>query len=641
MTITGDSLRESVDDLLKELAVTHKIPRVPDYKFIDKNGWPVLRSQEEKLSLLDLMSCQTQVRIQFRNTSEGKCLSPGLSHSMSGSPRLLQAIEDGDGNNSQRRRNPSNVGLPPISSVMPSMMTTADTVDSRLVLPSSAEAQISIREVMQEDTWKRRGSKKSSLSRKFSSRKMDKTIKIKSDSDSKKKHCVMLSYARNEAAQHALVLKQELDKLGISTYLDVHEITSGSDWMDSLNSAVNNCFIFVPLVTPLYGNTQWTNREVKLADLLSKKIVPINFLDSWPPECLAIQFATTQYITWIPTDTEVDKNQLDGFKIWPAVCIKKIAKMLAAEVPKDWNKVNKAVSFSGSTFVPSAVTSVLPSIMNGKVNDSIVGDRSSVMTSSNSSLVVISGHPSDISVVNRIKYSLESEGYTVWCSCDDRMGLSVTPTVDDPNGPAMIDEEEGEDQIDRIPLPPSATSCLPTINEGQSLESNAGAFTDAYKEMARSLVASKQRPTSLPGPSVCQTVLSSGRPNIQSQSSSSSQPIPESNNSSKGFQSMSEVAVKRRTPFKRTLSDVGALSSLTPDKRERLAKFASKVAESSLVIVLSSKKYFESATSKEQVYYCETRKKMIVVKADDYKSPPWFDKLMAIQLEVVSIFMYF
>ena len=43
---------------------------------------------------------------------------------------------------------------------------------------------------------------------------------------------------------------------------DVHEIKSGIDWQDSLNYAVSNCEVFVPLVTSRYGETQWTNREV-------------------------------------------------------------------------------------------------------------------------------------------------------------------------------------------------------------------------------------------------------------------------------------------------------------------------------------------------------------------------------------------
>jgi len=43
---------------------------------------------------------------------------------------------------------------------------------------------------------------------------------------------------------------------------DVHEIKLGADWQDALNIAVSNCEVFVPLVTPRYGETLWTNREV-------------------------------------------------------------------------------------------------------------------------------------------------------------------------------------------------------------------------------------------------------------------------------------------------------------------------------------------------------------------------------------------
>jgi len=43
--------------------------------------------------------------------------------------------------------------------------------------------------------------------------------------------------------------------------------------------------------------------KVKLADILLKMILPVSFLDHWPPKCLAIQFATTQYI---PCKQKVD-----------------------------------------------------------------------------------------------------------------------------------------------------------------------------------------------------------------------------------------------------------------------------------------------------------------------------------------------
>ena len=43
---------------------------------------------------------------------------------------------------------------------------------------------------------------------------------------------------------------------------DVDEIKIGEDWQDALNHAVSTCEVFVPLVTPRYGETQWTNRDI-------------------------------------------------------------------------------------------------------------------------------------------------------------------------------------------------------------------------------------------------------------------------------------------------------------------------------------------------------------------------------------------
>jgi len=92
---------------------------------------------------------------------------------------------------------------------------------------------------------------------------------------------ILISYVRAEAEQHARQLKSELNDLGCNVFLDVDEIEGGHDWQDALNNAVLNCDLFVPLITPQYGYTQWTNREVKLADIKQKQIIPISFLDSW------------------------------------------------------------------------------------------------------------------------------------------------------------------------------------------------------------------------------------------------------------------------------------------------------------------------------------------------------------------------
>lgn len=111
---------------------------------------------------------------------------------------------------------------------------------------------------------------------------------------------IMISYCRSEAKNYALLLKRRLEDLcpSLDIFLDLDEIHCGYDWHDSLNRAVLQCDLFVALVTPTYGETLWTSRELKLADQFGKPIVPVNFGQLWPPKCLAIQLATRQFIPW-------------------------------------------------------------------------------------------------------------------------------------------------------------------------------------------------------------------------------------------------------------------------------------------------------------------------------------------------------
>ena len=92
---------------------------------------------------------------------------------------------------------------------------------------------------------------------------------------------VLISYVRNEAEDLARRLKQELLGFQFDVFLDVDEIKGGQDWVRALNNAVLNCHLFVPLITPEYGEKKWTRRELSLADIKDKLIIPINFLDNW------------------------------------------------------------------------------------------------------------------------------------------------------------------------------------------------------------------------------------------------------------------------------------------------------------------------------------------------------------------------
>ena len=239
-------MRDLVDDLLRQIAANNRIYRIPDFKFIDKHGWPVLKTQEDLLSVLDLIVSQN-VRIQFRSN-----IAKYLTDSSSGDVPMSSC--------------PMQIGT--CASVAANAVPMIDSPDGRFALPSMPDTQITMRDEIEnfrEDSIRRKGSKKGSAITRWGSTRR-RTVDIKKVKSKETSHLIMISYARQEAADHALRLKDELTKLGISVYLDVHEITTGTDGQDSLNNAVSKCPVFVPLVTEMYGKTQWTNREVSDAD---------------------------------------------------------------------------------------------------------------------------------------------------------------------------------------------------------------------------------------------------------------------------------------------------------------------------------------------------------------------------------------
>ncbi|XP_061171783.1 uncharacterized protein LOC133181268 [Saccostrea echinata] len=227
---------------------------------------------------------------------------------------------------------------------------------------------------------------------------------------------ILISYVRAEAAQHALRLKQELSALGFSVYLDVHEIRSGLDWQDSLNYAVSNCEFFVALVTPKYGETQWTNREIKLADVLGKFIVPVSFLDSWPPQCLAIQFATTQYIDWktqaqITAEIAEGSNSAKDIKVWEHRHIRDVACKIKDHLIKAKEKaLQKKTSLVKRKTVVKSCTLIEEN-----------NDQASLCNRDGCPLVVVCVHVNQQQLSAELADFIRSLGCEVWCTITDKV----------------------------------------------------------------------------------------------------------------------------------------------------------------------------------------------------------------------------
>uniref|UniRef100_A0A1X7VQS0 TIR domain-containing protein n=1 Tax=Amphimedon queenslandica TaxID=400682 RepID=A0A1X7VQS0_AMPQE len=239
---------------------------------------------------------------------------------------------------------------------------------------------------------------------------------------------IMLSYVHKEASGPAARLSEELSKLGYTVFLDKTAIKPGDDWQDVLNEAVCNCRLFIPLVTPLYGLTEWTNREVKLADTLGKMIIPVTFLSTWPPMCLAIQFATTQFIKWnVPSSgshfelntiiNTVAVNIADQYSAMKSEAEAAETSKEDEETQDDGkrdeiNDTNNKKELSPPLSTASRKSKSFPRSLPEMIRKSIFKQDPSKATP----LIVVSYHPTQLEFLEGLRHDLESRGHEVWAS---------------------------------------------------------------------------------------------------------------------------------------------------------------------------------------------------------------------------------
>ena len=261
------AVAELEEELASQLPQVYSSLSSRQFCFLDRNSWPLCREQESSLSVLDIASSNS-IKIRCSKSKQ-----PSFS-------RKISMIEDGNQE-------------PVVSD--DHRFSISDTLPHNFFSQHSDALQPINEQAEAESVW-------------ASSDYTDTKVPV-SDIDPFE---ILLSYVHTEASNYALLLKTALEDLGYSVFLDIHCIEGGKDWQDILNMAITNCNLFIPLITMQYGQTLWTNREIKLADVLEKAILPVNFNKSWPPKCLAIQFATTQYI---PGSTVgVEEAMVEAFK---------------------------------------------------------------------------------------------------------------------------------------------------------------------------------------------------------------------------------------------------------------------------------------------------------------------------------------
>ncbi|XP_076461074.1 uncharacterized protein LOC143293748 [Babylonia areolata] len=437
----------------------------PNFRFYTPQRWPISSEQENCLTLQTLMTADGTVCIQqvherpkigikaktgvplgFVFTDSGKNLAD-FRALINAEVSFFQGIQDTyqflDGNGwpvSKQFEKDTRVREAMVSSCVvvctdlcSKSKEAEDEVDGSKCSPPAAEPprkrlkglkQLSFRSGKDIDRQRNSGSTLSTAGSVVSTTCAPTTTASDQNSAQKDRKQLLISYVRAEAADYALQLKIKLAELGYSVYLDVHEISVGVDWQDSLNFAVSNCEVFIPLVTARYGETLWTNREVKLADVLGKYILPVNFLSDWPPRCLAIQFATTQYV--VPGHPHV-KSLVNGSSAGCKTSNQAAnwsdgdVKLTASEISQRLKVLNK----TGATLlsIPSLVRmKTLRKTFVGKLPavKSFASEAEGDIPPSNTRpLIVICLHPTQAAFGQEVKLWLENKSYTVWLSSED------------------------------------------------------------------------------------------------------------------------------------------------------------------------------------------------------------------------------
>jgi hypothetical protein len=89
---------------------------------------------------------------------------------------------------------------------------------------------------------------------------------------------IFISYRRDEAADAALQLHEELGARGFDVFLDTYDVRPGEDFQAVLWHRLCDCDVMVMLDTPGYFESRWTAAEIGRA--LAKKIAVLGVV--WP-----------------------------------------------------------------------------------------------------------------------------------------------------------------------------------------------------------------------------------------------------------------------------------------------------------------------------------------------------------------------
>ena len=109
---------------------------------------------------------------------------------------------------------------------------------------------------------------------------------------------IFLSYGReDEVKAFVRRLKLDLEAAGLSTWLDVDDIPTGSDWHNEIGVALENCRALLAVITKKYVSSRYCKGELYVANGNKKSLFPVIYEEGWKdsPESAGVSYAITSF----------------------------------------------------------------------------------------------------------------------------------------------------------------------------------------------------------------------------------------------------------------------------------------------------------------------------------------------------------
>ena len=93
---------------------------------------------------------------------------------------------------------------------------------------------------------------------------------------------IFISYGREDGVREfAKKLKRDLEANGVSVWLDVDDIPTGSDFHIEIGVALRSCRALIPILTKKYVHSRYCKGELYVANGQDKILLPVIYEDGW------------------------------------------------------------------------------------------------------------------------------------------------------------------------------------------------------------------------------------------------------------------------------------------------------------------------------------------------------------------------